>query len=336
MPIELKKNLKNHNTLGFDINAEYFAEPSTCEEVIEIFKDDSLNHKPILVLGSGSNILFTEDFHGIVVSPSMKDISISDDSTDNVYLKVGAGVDWDFFVEYCCDRGWGGVENLSLIPGNVGASPVQNIGAYGSEAADSIHEVEYFDIDKKEFVVIKGSSCKFGYRESIFKRDLKGKAIITHVTFKLSKIPVLNTGYADVELAMKDVINPSISDVRRAIVNIRRNKLPDTKEIGNCGSFFKNPVVNMELAIRLKNEYPSLKVYPAGNNFAKLPAAWLIENCGFKGMREGNVGVHDKQALVLLAYKGATGNELLELAKKIRAAVFSKFEIDIEPEVNII
>lgn len=336
MPIELRKNLKNYNTLGFDVSAKYFTAPESCEELSKIFENDSVNNCRTLVLGSGSNILFTEDFDGLVISPSMKDISVKDFSEDFLLLKVGAGINWDYFVEYCCDRGWGGVENLSLIPGNVGASPVQNIGAYGSEAADSIYQVDYYDIEKRIFVTIDNENCNFGYRDSIFKRELKGKVVITYVTFKLSKQPALNISYADVASAMEGISNPTIADVRRIIIDIRKNKLPDTSQVGNCGSFFKNPVVSLSKANQIKCEYPSLKIFPLSNDLAKLPAAWLIENCGFKGIREGNVGVHDKQALVLLAYEGATGTELMELAKKIRAAVFSKFEIDIEPEVNII
>lgn len=336
MPIELKKNLTNHNTLGFNISADFFAAPTNNDELLEVFENELVKRNPILVVGSGSNILFTTDYHGLVICPMMKDISIVGEMSQSLLLKVGAGVTWDSFVEYCNDRGWGGVENLSLIPGNVGASPVQNIGAYGAEAADTIYGVEYFDYKENKFFTINREECNFGYRESIFKHELKGRSIITYVTFQLSKTPELNIGYADVAIAMEGIENPTIRDVRRQIIEIRRNKLPDTKEVGNCGSFFKNPIVSLAKANELKNLYPTLKIFPAGNDSAKLPAAWLIENCGFKGIKEGNVGVHNKQALVLLAFKGATGEELMSLAKKIRAAVFSKFEVDIEPEVNIV
>ncbi len=336
MPIELKKNLQNHNTLGFDVCADYFAAPESCEELVEIFKNEMLKNLDILVIGSGSNILFTNDFKGLVICPSMKDISIIGDTSDGILLKVGAGVDWDFFVEYCTDRGWGGVENLSLIPGNVGASPVQNIGAYGCEVSEVIYEVQYYDIKDAQFRQISGKDCQFGYRDSIFKKELKGRVVISYVTYLLSKTPVLKTDYADVAAETALINEPTIKDIREIIINIRRHKLPDTKVIGNCGSFFKNPIIRKDWADSLKSRYPQIKIYPAVGDTVKIPAAWLIESCGFKGLREGNVGVHDKQALVLLAYNGANGTELLNLAKKIRAAVYSKFEIDIEPEVNII
>ena len=336
MQIELNKSIKSHNTLGLDIKVAYYAAPVNLSDLEVLFSDSDSFGGRFIVLGSGSNMLFTKDYDGLVICPSMNYIYISGESESKIFLKVGAGVEWDNFVEYCCDRGWGGVENLSLIPGRVGASPVQNIGAYGSEVADSIISVNYFDSLEKRVLSLQNDECDFGYRNSIFKTSLKGRAIITEVTFALDKIPVIKSDYADVERALDGVENPSVSDIRRAIISIRESKLPDPKVVGNCGSFFKNPVIAADKALSLKSLYPDLKLYPAGEGQFKIPAAWLIERCGFKGIKDGNVGVHDKQALVLLAYEGATGDELLELANKIRAAVSASFDTDIEPEVNII
>lgn len=336
MQIESNKNIKEYNTLGLNVKTRFFASPTSVAELIDLFNNEEVKSLPFLVLGSGSNILFTKDFPGLVVSLENKQISIVNDDDKHIFLKVGAGVDWDFFVEYCNDRNWGGVENLSLIPGKVGASPVQNIGAYGAEAADSIYEVEYYDVESGMLNTINSKDCLFGYRNSIFKGLLKGKVVIASVVFKLEKYPHLNLEYLDVKQALENVPCPNIQEIRKAVIAIRSSKLPDWHKIGNCGSFFKNPVVDSKKAYELKDKYPQLKLYPESEDKFKLPAAWLIEQCGFKGVRLGNVGVHDKQALVLLAYEGATGEELLELANKIRAAVSSRFGIDIEPEVNII
>jgi UDP-N-acetylmuramate dehydrogenase len=336
MQAELNKNIKQFNTLGLDINVACSISPATEEELADIFKCGKYDNMPVLVMGGGSNILFTKNYDGLVIFPSMKGITIVGEEKDYIFIKVGSGIPWDDFVEYCNDRNWGGIENLSGIPGMTGASPVQNIGAYGSDVSGVILSVRYFDMKRGIFDELKTGECKFGYRNSIFKQELKNRAVITHVTFRLAKNPVINIGYADVTAALAGVETPGIRDVRRAILEIRNSKLPDPKITGNCGSFFKNPVIDADMAISLKAGYPDLKLYPETGGRYKLPAGWLIEKCGFKGYREGNVGVHSMQALVLLAYEGATGNELLDLAKKIRAAVSEKFGTDIEPEVNII
>lgn len=334
--VEWKRDMKRLNTLGLRVFCDWYATPENEEELRELLLSPDFSPMNKLITGSGSNLLFTDDFHGVVIHPDMKDIRISGEDEKNIYLRAGAGVDWDFLVEYTTDRGWGGLENLSLIPGCVGASPVQNIGAYGAEAKDTIESVEYLELEGAEKRVLKASDCAFGYRDSIFKGELKGKVAITYVTFRLTKTPVINIDYADVTAALSSIPSPSISDVRRAVTEIRRAKLPDPSVVGNAGSFFKNPVISLELAKSIQAENPTLKIFPAGETTCKVPAAWLIEQCGFKGTRKGNVGVHDKQALVLLAYEGARGEELIALSDEIRAAVKEKFDIDIEPEVNIL
>ncbi|MDD2419815.1 MAG: UDP-N-acetylmuramate dehydrogenase [Bacteroidales bacterium] len=336
MKLEKEKNLKELNTLGFDIKAKYFANPQMVADLKEILLARELEGEPFLVTGSGSNILYTGDFSGVVIHPSMMDISIEAKDDDFVYIRAGAGVEWDAFVEWCVNRGWGGVENLSGIPGCVGASPVQNIGAYGTEVKETIESVEFVWLDSAKDHVFCNKECEFGYRDSVFKNKLKGKCVITYVTFKLSISPKINIGYADVSDRMSNISDPSVLDIRKAILEIRENKLPDPKVIGNAGSFFKNPVVANEKATSLKQEYPQMKIFPAGDGLCKLPAGWLIEQCGFKGLRDGNVGVHPKQALVLVAYPGSDGKELLELAEKIKRSVKDRFDIDIDPEVNII
>ncbi|PKP00016.1 MAG: UDP-N-acetylenolpyruvoylglucosamine reductase [Bacteroidetes bacterium HGW-Bacteroidetes-8] len=335
MIVERDKDLKRLNTLGLSAKAVWYAAPGSVKEVIELLSDTRFTALPKLVIGSGSNTLFCEDYNGLVVRPAIMDISISEISDKSLKLKVGAGVDWDKFVAYCVDRGWGGVENLSGIPGCVGASPVQNIGAYGSEAKDTIVLVDYIDICTLQQRRLTAPECHFGYRESIFKQELKGKTIITYVTFELALNPVVNTTYADVKERLKSAENPTLYDIRKAIIDIRKAKLPDPAEVGNAGSFFKNPIVEESFAEKLMESNPTLRLYPSSPGFTKIPAAWLIEQCGFKGVRELNVGVHKNHALVLLAYEGATGRELLEFAQKIKRTVKARFSIDIDMEVNV-
>lgn len=336
MLVEENKNLKSYTTISINTTAKFWTEPSNEQELLEIFSDQKLANLPYIVLGEGSNILFDGDYDGLVIHLGMRNFQIIGDSKSDVIVKVGAAVLWDTFVEWCSNRGWGGPENLSLIPGTVGASPVQNIGAYGSQASDLIESVEYFDVNDKKIKLITAQDCNFGYRESVFKHQLKGRAIITSVTYRLNKIPHINLEYADLKEVLDYNQKPSVSKVREEIIKIRSAKLPDPKEVGNCGSFFKNPVVNRSVVEAIQKEFPDLKVYISEDGKHKLPAAWLIDKCGFKGFREGNVGVHSKQALVLLAYDGATSKELLNLASKIQKSVLSRFNVEIEPEVNII
>ncbi len=334
--IEKDKSLKALNTLGLDIYASWYSTPSCEDEIVRVLDNSEFRDLPVLVMGSGSNILFTGDYDGLVIRPALKEISITGSDSQSVLLRVGSGVNWDDFVAYCVDRGWGGVENLSLIPGCVGAAPVQNIGAYGSEVKDTIESVEYIDIKTGDKHLLTNSECRFGYRESIFKNDLRGETVITFVSFRLSLYPVLNFDYSDLSVQLSQIPDPSLYDVREAICSIRRAKLPDPSIVANAGSFFKNPVISNDRAMQLKEMNPTLKLFPAQPGFVKLPAAWLIEQCGFKGIKEGNVGVHHNQALVIVAYKGATGVEILEFAENIKRAVKTRFDLDIEMEVNVI
>ena len=338
------RDMSGLTTLRLKAVAQWYAEPSSIAEIKAILADlswrevapDERRETPVLVIGSGSNILFGSEFYnGLVIHPTIKGVEIVCDDSDYIYLRVGAGVVWDELVEYCVDRGWGGLENLSKIPGCVGASPVQNVGAYGSEAKDAIERVEFVYIDNGEEGQLDNVGCKFGYRDSIFKRELKSKVIVTYVTFRLSKLPVINSSYADLSEVLSKIETPSIYDVRVAVTAIRDAKLPDPAVIGNAGSFFKNPVIEDYVASKLCAEFPAIKTYPAAEGYVKLSAAWLIDQCGFKGKRRGNVGVHDKQALVLVAYPGATGMELLAFAEEIKGVVFDKFGVLIEPEVQI-
>lgn len=336
--IKIDKNasLKRYNTLGLEVYAQYFASPESVKEIQELLGDPQINRLEKLIVGAGSNMLYVGDYKGIVIHPNIKGVEILKKEDDAIYIKVGAGVVWDDFVSLATQRGWGGVENLSGIPGCVGASPVQNIGAYGVEVGDVIVEVEYVLIESGELKVLKEVECHFGYRDSIFKNELKSAAIITHVTFKLSLNPKINADYADLSASLAGRGEVNILEVREAILKIRESKLPDPNITANAGSFFKNPVVPQSFAALLTEKYPDLKTYPAGEGKVKIPAGWMIDRCGFKGYREGNVGVHKNQALVLVAYEGATGEELLTLAQKIKRSVRDRFGIDIEPEVNII
>lgn len=335
MKLEKNKNLKSLNTLGLNVTALWYAQPENSEE-LKLF----LNHKQFvgmekLITGSGSNILFKGNYNGLVIHPAIKEISIVKRDSQYVYVRAGAGIEWDHFVGWCTNRGWGGVENLSAIPGCVGASPIQNIGAYGAEVKDTIVSVEFLMLANGDEHKLDNASCNFGYRDSVFKNELKSKTVITFVTFKLSLYPQLNINYVDVSEKLATIKNPTLNDVRQAIVEIRAQKLPDPTIVANAGSFFKNPVIEREKALKLQRENPTLRLFPAASG-CKVPAGWLIEQCGFKGARFGNVGVHPNQALVLLAYEGATGEELLEFAEKIKRSVKDRFNIDIVPEVNVI
>lgn len=327
-------SLKSRNTFGIDAKCQLFFESDSIDELKEAVT--RFRHIPLLILGGGSNILFTKNFEGLVVSPSLKTIEILHEDDLWVTICVAAGVEWDELVNMAVGKGWGGLENLSLIPGNVGASPIQNIGAYGVEAKDSIEEVKGFYIDSLQDFTLSNTQCHFGYRDSIFKRDLKGKVLITHVVFKLSKVHKLITNYGSIAEELEKFGQQSISAVRQAVISIREAKLPNPKEIGNAGSFFKNPVVSSEIFNEIKNRFPQVPSYPADNTTVKLPAGWLIETCGWKGKRIGNVGVHAKQALVLVNFGGSKGSEIVELAQKIQQSVKTEFGIELEMEVNLV
>jgi UDP-N-acetylmuramate dehydrogenase len=338
---EKNKSLKSLNSFGFESQARYFAAPDSMEQITNLLADISKTNIAVFVLGGGNNVVFANDFDGLVMCPQIKGIEIIDEDDSSVVLKVGAGVVWDDFVWYAVENGLGGIENLSAIPGNVGASPIQNIGAYGMEVKNSIVAVNGIFVETGLLFSLTNEECHFGYRDSIFKNELRRKIVVTHVVFKLSKKPDYKLDYGNLkdELNKYDEIN--LFNIRRSIIDIRSSKLPDPKELGNAGSFFKNPVVERSEVERLQDMFPSMPVYPADvsddvANKIKLSAAWLIENCSLKGYRENNIGVHHKQALILVNYGKGTASELIAFAQMVQNKVFDKFGITIEPEVNIV
>jgi UDP-N-acetylmuramate dehydrogenase len=340
--ISFMKILENHplkrlNTFGINASARYFLEAGSVSDIRELLGDKKLGVLPRLILGGGSNILFTRNVEGAVIRNGLSGIELVKEDPEHYYVRVGAGEVWHEFVMYCIQKNYAGVENLSLIPGSVGAAPIQNIGAYGVEQKEVFHELEAIDIAGNRTVVLGKSDCKFGYRDSIFKREGRGKYIITSVTFSLLKTPNLNTSYGAInaELEKMGVRDISIASVSQAVCNIRRSKLPDPEKIGNAGSFFKNPVVSRDKYEALKKDFPTLSAYtdPLG---MKLAAGWLIEQCGWKGKQIGNTGVHRDQALVLVNYGNATGEEVFELSGRIILSVKEKFGVELEREVVIV
>ncbi len=336
MLIQKHYPLKPHNTFGFDVKALYYAAPANIEELKELLADPAYNNLPRLILGGGSNLLLRGDVEGLVIHPQSGEINVSFEDNEHVYVEAGAGVIWDDLVAYCVKNNWGGLENLSGIPGNVGAAPVQNIGAYGVEVKDCIASVEALEIDSLETRRFTTEACGFGYRNSIFKQDWKNKLIITRVRFRLDRIPRLKTHYGSIAQLMQTQPDAGIQQVREAVLQIRREKLPDPAVTGNAGSFFKNPTVSPEKAAELQAMAPRLMTYPAEDNQVKIPAGWLIEQAGWKGKRIGNVGVHNAQALVLVNYGNGSGNEVLQLAEAIQQSVAEKFGIRLEMEVNVV
>lgn len=331
-------SLKPMNTFGMDVHAARFAvfvNETQLQQQLEALQN---NTDPILILGGGSNILFTRDYPGVVLKDEIGGISIVDDGGDDVLVKAGAGVVWHALVDWCIENNLGGIENLSLIPGTCGAAPIQNIGAYGVELKDVFHSLECVQIKDGSKSEIFAEQCAFGYRDSVFKRSMKGKMVITSITLKLSRKHRLNVSYGAItqELQRMGISNPDIRNVSDAVCNIRRSKLPDPAILGNAGSFFKNPEVPANMHDALKKEFPNMVSYPFGASTFKLAAGWLIEQCGWKGKVVGKTGSHKDQALVLVNYGGATGEEVVQLSDEIRASVRAKFGVEIEPEVNII
>ncbi len=329
-------SLLPYNTFGLPARAAHFIEVQSVEELRAALQTDI---QPRLILGGGSNILFTRDVTGLVIKNSIYGKEIVAATDNEVHLKVGAGENWHAFVCYAVEQGLGGVENLSLIPGTVGASPVQNIGAYGVELKDVFVELEAVELATGELQVFSAQDCQFGYRDSIFKRDAKGRFCITSVTFALTRQEhYFQLGYGDLQrtLAQQGITAPTIADVSQAVIQIRSSKLPDPAVIGNCGSFFKNPETDRRVLERLQADYPQIPHFDLSENRVKIPAGWLIEQCGWKGKRVGNTGSYEKQALVLVNYGGATGAEVQALAKAIIQSVEEKFGVRLEPEVNMV
>ena len=334
MGIEKDKSLLPYNSFHIEARAAQFVAITDKDQLKEMVEKAGSS---ILVLGGGSNILFTKDVKGWVLKMDIRGIEEIKEDALHIYVRAGAGENWHAFVQYCIGRNWAGLENLSLIPGSVGAAPIQNIGAYGVELKDVFYELEAFDRKTSKLFTFGVNDCAFGYRDSFFKSGEKNRYIILNVTFILNKIPVLNISYGAIraELEQMEVRTPSIRTVSEAVINIRKSKLPDPAEIGNAGSFFKNPVVDQAHFLSLSKAFPNLPAYPHEEGSVKLAAGWLIEQCGWKGYRKGDAGVHQLQSLVLVNYGHATGKEILQLAEAIVASVKKKFGVELEREVNI-
>ena len=337
LQIQENVSLKNFNTFGVDASARYFVEISHPDELTELFLDPQWKTGKTLVLGGGSNMLLVSDFDGLVIRINIRGIEHRISHND-FFVEAGAGEVWNDLVNYCVIRGYAGLENLSLIPGSVGASPVQNIGAYGVELQEVFHTCRAFDVATGTFKIFNKEDCRFGYRDSIFKNELKDKYIITSVKFTLSLIPKLNLSYGAIEqeLANRGMSSPTIKDVSQVVAHIRVSKLPDPSTIGNAGSFFKNPVISADEFHTLISAYPDLVHYPAANGAIKLAAGWLIEQCGWKGKIVGHTGTWKNQALVLVNHGGATGREVYQFSSEIVDSVYAKFGVTLHREVNII
>lgn len=333
--IEKDKDLTALNSFGIKARAKRYVEPESEEALAAYLGNEGYDADKDLILGGGSNILFSRDVEGTLIRPMMKQLQTVREDDEHVWLRAGAGIDWDELVAHTVNNGWCGLENLSLIPGQVGASPIQNIGAYGREVKDVIENVECIEIASGKKLVLSNPECRFGYRDSIFKRELKGKAVISHLVFRLGRNAGYELSYGGLmnELEKYDQVN--LKNIRQAVIDIRRAKLPDPEEVGNAGSFFKNPVVGQSKADDLKAQYPDMPLYPAGEGQSKLAAGWLIDQCGWKGRNIGHAGVHHRQALVLVNLGGATGVEIIELSKRIIRDVEERFGVRLEREVNL-
>lgn len=331
-------SLKPYNTMGIDAYARLFSPVSSTEDLRAVLNDKKLENIPRLILGGGSNLLFTGDVNGLVIKVDLMGRSIVEEKPDYTIVEVGAGENWHEFVRWSISKDLGGLENLSLIPGNVGASPMQNIGAYGVEIKDCFQSLDAIELATGERHTFSASDCKFGYRDSVFKGPLKNKYAIVSVRYRLSRNHQYNTSYGAIEqeLERMNVADLSLDAVSQAVINIRRSKLPDPKDLGNSGSFFKNPVIGAEAFEKLIAKFPETPNYPAPNNQHKIAAGWLIEQCGWKGKRVGNCGMHARQALVLVNYGGATGEELYAHSERVMESVQERFGILLEREVNII
>lgn len=330
-------SLKNYNTFGIDATAQYFVEINTLEDLRVILGNKEYPRK--IIIGGGSNMLLTDTIDALFIHVNLKGKNIISESPDTAQIEIMAGENWHEMVMWSLDHGFGGLENMSLIPGNTGTAPIQNIGAYGVELKDSFVSCEAIRIEDQELITFTKEECKFGYRDSYFKNEGKDRFVITSVTFTLTKNNhKINSGYGAIEeeLERTAIKNPTIKDISNAVITIRKSKLPDPKELGNSGSFFKNPMVSKEVFNEFIANHPEAPFYKISDSIYKIPAGWLIEKCGFKGKRFGDAGVHKKQALVLVNYDKATGKDILDLASKIIEEVQNKFNITISPEVNLI
>lgn len=339
MQIQENVSLQPYNTFGLEASAKHFVEIETQEELVDFLLNEPLAKENLLPLGGGSNILLTQDYEGTVLKLSLQGKTVLKEKGGFTFVEVASGENWHDFVLWAIDQNLGGIENMSLIPGNVGTAPIQNIGAYGVEQKDSFVSLTAVEIESGQVHHFTNEACEFGYRDSVFKRHLKGKFIITKVVFKLTNTNhLLKTSYGAIqaELKSKGIETPSIKEVSDAVIAIRQSKLPDPKEIGNSGSFFKNPVISNEKFEVLKSKFPEVSAYPNGENHTKVAAGWLIEQAGLKGLRRGPIGVHEKQALVLVNYGGGKGKDIQQLSSDIQQKVKEIFDISLEAEVNIL
>lgn len=336
MLVRNNQNLQQYNTFGFNVSANEFLSISDTNQLQELFGSGIFKRTDVGILGGGSNITFTKNFSGLLLKNEILGKTLIQESVDDAVIEFGGGESWHGTVLHALSLNLGGIENLSLIPGTVGASPIQNIGAYGVELKDVFHSLSAFHLATGEIHHFDAKSCRFGYRDSVFKREKKGQYFIVSVQLKLSKNAEIKTQYGDIQATLDGwgVKKPSIHDISKAVIFIRESKLPNPTEIGNCGSFFKNPVVSSDIIPALQSQYPDIKTFPAGAGFTKVPAGWLIEKAGWKGFRRGDVGVHVKQALVLVNYGNGTGQQVMELAHEIQADILTKFGIELEMEVN--
>ena len=329
--------LKNLNTFAIKAKTKYYTTFKSINELENILSSKIYKNNKSFILGGGSNILLTQNFNGLILHNKILGIEILDNTEKHTIVKVGAGVIWQDFVDWSLDKNLSGIENLSLIPGSVGASPVQNIGAYGVEIKNYITKVITFDLEKNTTRIFSNKECQFEYRNSIFKMELKNKILITHVEFKLYKTNINEISYGDIQQELKKLkLNPSPKNISTAVINIRNKKIPNPKILANSGSFFKNPIISTEKFNSLKKDFPEIIGYKVSENKTKVAAGWLIENAGLKGYRNGDAGIHKQQALVLVNYKNASGKNILNLANKIQKIIFEKYKIQIDPEVNIL
>lgn len=329
-------SLLPYNTFGIDVSTDYLIKYDSISDLQEVMKLELMQSNPILAIGSGSNLLFLSNFKGIALHSEIKKIDIVEENSESVYIEVGAGVVWDNFVALAVTKGWGGIENLSLIPGEIGASAIQNIGAYGVEVKDVIERINAVSLENGTIKTFSNTEAKYGYRQSIFKNELKNKYIITSVVFRLAKNTTYKLDYQHLEQEVLKNGAINLENIRNTIISIRESKLPDPKIIGNAGSFFMNPVIEKAKYLKLQKKFENISHYPISEKLVKIPAAWLIEQCGWKGKQVGNAAVHDKQALVIINKGGATGNEIKDLSMMIQESVFEKFEILLTPEVVFI
>lgn len=339
MKILENASLKSFNTFGIEAYARAMVSIASLEDLESVLRDPKFANMKMMVWGGGSNMLLTQDFDGLVLRMEVLGKKLVAESENQIVLEVGAGENWHGLVQYCIGQDWGGIENLSLIPGKVGAAPIQNIGAYGVELKDVFESVTFYDLEQQKLRQFNAIECEFGYRDSVFKRALKGKVVILNVSLRLSKSPhALHTSYGAIqdELLRKEVGEPGIREVSDAIIHIRQSKLPDPAVIGNGGSFFKNPELPSLEFEDLKARFPNVPGYVVSESITKVPAAWLIDQAGWKGKRFGNYGVHDRQALVLVNHGGASGKDIYDLSSRIKASVLEKFGVELEREVNIV